>query len=105
MIRKLLIFLGLMGYLWSYAGNGYDLLPNYVSTLKSNDVFPIVADGNAATILIDSDDWKGVVRAAGDLARDIELVTSKSVLINRPSASHAIIIGTIGKSKYKIGET
>ena len=100
MIRKLLIFLGLMGYLWSYAGNGYDLLPNYVSTLKSNDVFPIVADGNAATILIDSDDWKGVVRAAGDLARDIELVTSKSVLINRPSASHAIIIGTIGKSKY-----
>lgn len=97
-IRKLLLFLGLTACLWSYAGNGYDLLPNYVSTQKSNDAFPIVADGSAAAILTDSDDWKGVVRAAGDLARDIELVTSRPVSFNPPSASHAIIIGTIGKS-------
>ncbi len=64
-------------------------------------------DGTSPTILVDSDDWAGVVRTAGDLATDFGLVTgtngilsqSGTLTTNGTSSSPIIIVGTIGKSR------
>lgn len=44
--------------------------------------FDIYKNGIAADIYIDKDDWKGAVRAAGDLSSDIEKVTGKVAVLN-----------------------
>lgn len=41
----------------------------------AQEKFCIAKDGKAATILIDENDWKGVIRAAKDLGDDIRKVT------------------------------
>ena len=68
-----------------------------------SDRFCIAKDGRTATIVVDGDDWKGVVRAARDLGDDVRKVTgtaSDVVLCNRYAGqSGRLIIGTIGKSR------
>ena len=62
--------------------------------------FPLVRNGNAAALFLDSNDYTGVLRAAGDLQADIERVTgSKPALAtNLSPAGVAVIVGTLGKS-------
>ena len=65
--------------------------------------FDIVKDGKATPIVIDENDWKGVLRAANNLSDDVRKVTGvaspvkfdTSVPLHQPS----IIVGTIGKSQ------
>ncbi|MDR3734104.1 MAG: glycosyl hydrolase 115 family protein [Acidobacteriaceae bacterium] len=62
-----------------------------------------LADGEyTAAIVVDRNDWAGVLRAAGDLSQDIERVTTvRPRLLSDTSASKGsqiVIIGTIGKS-------
>ena len=45
-----------------------DLLIQYE---KSADAFCIAAKGKATAVCVSSEDWEGVVRAAGDLVNDI----------------------------------
>jgi hypothetical protein len=64
----------------------------------------VLAQGSrAATVWVDAGDWPGVVRAATDLQSDIERVTGvKPRFTSTPSApagGHAIIIGTLGRSR------
>ena len=47
---------------------------NYVTTHFTTNSFAL-CDGQAATILIDTNDWPGVVRAADDLMTDLHRVT------------------------------
>ena len=47
---------------------------NYVATRFTPNSFAL-CDGQAATILIDTNDWPGVVRAADDLVTDLHRVT------------------------------
>lgn len=57
---------------------------------------------NPAPIIVSTNDWFGVVRAANDLSADIGRVTGKSSTIYNESKSvgkNAVIIGTIGKSE------
>ena len=62
-----------------------------------------LCDGQAAPILVATNDWPGVARAAGDLAADLQRVTG-----NHPPVFHelksagknAVILGTIGKSEF-----
>ena len=64
--------------------------------------FCIAKDGKAATIVVDENDWKGVVRAANDLSDDIRKVTGTvSAVIDNSQLTidNSIIVGTIGKSK------
>ena len=63
--------------------------------------FCIARQGTAAPIIVDDADWKGVVRAANDLGDDVRKVTgvSPKIIKSRKSAKHAIIAGTIGKSR------
>src|SRR5690606_74870 len=60
--------------------------------------FPIVSNHVPLPIVYDTNDWKGTIRAIRNLENDFEKVTS-----NKPSnaiSKYAIIIGTIGHSKY-----
>lgn len=64
--------------------------------------FPIVSlQKSAAVLRFDSNDYKGVIRAVGDLKSDIDSVTgiSPKMLTLEAASEYEIIIGTIGKSK------
>ena len=71
--------------------------------------FCIAQDGKTAPILVDTNDWKGVIRAAQDLGDDVRKVTgtpsevvetSQLLTLNSQlSTVNSILVGTIGKSK------
>ena len=42
---------------------------------RSKDRFCIASNGSTATIVVDENDWKGVLRAANDLGDDVRKVT------------------------------
>jgi hypothetical protein len=74
--------------------------PDYVGTSAQRGSFPLVAK-TAAPILIDTNDWPGVIRAANDLGVDVNRVTGRSPTIStsaNSSDNNVVIIGTIGKS-------
>jgi hypothetical protein len=64
--------------------------------------FPIVSTSRSvASIQYDENEYKGVVRAIGDLQNDIDSVTGckPGILTSGSSAGYEIIIGTVGKSR------
>ena len=71
------------------------------------DRFCIAKDGKTATIVVDENDWKGVIRAANDLGDDVRKVTGTAspVRIEKLKKGKiedgvgSIIVGTIGKSR------
>lgn len=81
--------------------NTLSLLPNYVKYIGEDGDFQITANGNTANIIVDPNDWKGVLRAANDLSDDVQKVTGSvsSVITDTKLAPKTIIVGTIGKSK------
>ncbi len=83
------------------AGNGYDLLPDYVTTQSGGSGFCIADGGQVCDLCVDPADWAGVRRAAGDLCADIGRVTGRRARLEESDAlpHRAIIVGTIGRSK------
>lgn len=74
---------------------------NYVSFQETKGAFPVVYQGRATSIVISSEDWKGVGRAANDLQSDIEKVSGVKPSLNvyhTGSIAGSIVVGTIGKS-------
>src|SRR3954462_1849637 len=74
---------------------------SYVANTGAAGSFPLVQGQQAATLYVDSTDWPGVVRAAGDLQADVERVTKRKPAItgdNRGLTRNMVIIGTVGKS-------
>ena len=74
----------------------------YVDTVASKDSFALAQKDKLATIYVDSGDWPGVVRAAGDLQADVNRVTGFTPEITQKEADvgkNVVIIGTIGKNK------
>ena len=75
--------------------------------IMAQSAFCIAADGKTATIVVDEQDWKGVIRAANNLSDDVRKVTgtaskvtvANSSLFTLHSSLNYIIVGTIGKSK------
>ncbi len=64
-------------------------------------LFPLVHDQRAADVFVDSSDWTVARISAGDLALDIQRVTGiKPLLKNSPEglSTHAVLVGTLGKS-------
>ena len=67
-------------------------------------LFPVVSDGQAASILLSPEDWPGVHRAAADFAADIQRVSSvlpdvvNSTDSGGSGSALPIIVGTLGKS-------
>jgi hypothetical protein len=84
----------------SLGGTNPGLQTEIVSENASQNSFPLVRDGNAATLFLDSNDYAGVLRAAGDLQADIKRVTETkpALTTNLSPAGIAVIVGTLGKS-------
>jgi len=77
------------------------LLPfgRFVAEKTERGSFALVRGHAAAPIIVDSGDYKGVIRAAGDLQADVERVTGITPqLANVPSGTNTVLIGTLGKS-------
>jgi len=74
--------------------------PDYVQTNATPGSFPLVARA-AASIVVDTNDWAGVVRAATDLSTDVNRVTGRSPVMAhalKSAGKNVVIIGTLGKS-------
>ncbi|MDD5064498.1 MAG: glycosyl hydrolase 115 family protein [Phycisphaerae bacterium] len=74
----------------------------YVDTVASEGSFQLAKKNELAAIYVDSEDWAGVVRAAGDLRADINRVTGRTPKITNKETTlgkNTVIIGTLGKSK------
>jgi hypothetical protein len=74
----------------------------YVDFAYHAGEFSIVARNAVATLYVDSADFPGVIRAAGDLQADLQRVTNRSAVTSHDEkglGSNVIIIGTAGKSK------
>ena len=70
-------------------------VPQYVQYEKSADAFCIAAKGKATAVCVSSEDWEGVVRAAGDLVNDIRMVSgAEPQLIKNTSSSTPTILAT-----------
>ena len=87
--------------LFALAERGFALgQVTYVTDLPGPGSFPVVADGVAAALQVDTNDFAGVIRAAGDLQSDVFRVTGV-----RPEWSpgadglrpKVILAGTLGK--------
>ena len=82
------------------------LLCVWLSASAQSEKFCIAKNGKTTTIIVDENDWKGVIRAANDLGDDVRKVTGTSAkvlyqggMISFSSATPNIHVGTIGKSK------
>lgn len=74
--------------------------PNYIENTSAPGSFPLVAQ-SAASIVVDTNDWSGVTRAANDLRTDVNRVTGRSPVLAdalKDAGKNVVIIGTIGKS-------
>lgn len=73
----------------------------YVEASESAGSFALVGPDGAATLMVDSSDWPGVIRAAGDLQADIHRVTELTPQLVRDADSVTetmVLIGTVGHS-------
>lgn len=76
--------------------------PLLTSPTQFPSAFPLVAKGEAAPLLYDAADHKGVLRAIGDLQADITRVTGVKPVLITGSATKVlpVLIGTAGKSAH-----
>lgn len=75
----------------------------YISTEKGKGYFTIQGPSEQATLMIQSTDYPGVIRAFHDLQEDIYKVTDskpKLVVDQTPKSKYAILAGTYGKSEW-----
>jgi hypothetical protein len=75
---------------------------SYIETISARGSFPLF-DKNPATILVDTNDWPGVVRVANDLASDVQRVTGHKPEIStelKSAGINVVIVGTVGKSSF-----
>ncbi|WP_082087151.1 glycosyl hydrolase 115 family protein [Teredinibacter purpureus] len=73
----------------------------YISEKALRGSVALVSKDTTATLYVDSNDHKGVIRATRNLQTDIKRVSGQhAVIVNTQNAlgAHAVIIGTIGKS-------
>ena len=75
-----------------------------MNAMAQSKTFCIAKDGKTATIVVDEQDWKGVIRAANDLGDDVKKVCGtasevKTVNSQLSTVNSQILIGTIGKSR------
>lgn len=90
-------------FLIGLSTKSYAINPDkYVVNEASAENFPLASKGKIASILVDNNDFSGVLKVAGHLENDLFKVTDlHSNRINKISdtADFVVIIGTLGKSK------
>ncbi len=87
-----------------------------MTAVAEEQQFCIAKDGKTATIVVDENDWKGVIRAANDLSDDVRKVTGIKAPLSSPQLGGSpkvqqllpqsgevgrglVLVGTIGKSR------
>jgi hypothetical protein len=73
----------------------------YMEAVPRRDSFAVANGKLVATVVVDPNDFQGVVRAVGDLRADVHRVTGLTPRIADRDAAlgpNAILVGTIGKS-------
>jgi hypothetical protein len=76
--------------------------PQYVDTMPAKNSFPLVQNRLAAPLLVDTNDFPGVIIAANNLQTDISRVTGITpIMLSEESnpGTNVVIIGTLGKSE------
>ncbi|UJF31746.1 glycosyl hydrolase 115 family protein [Paenibacillus hexagrammi] len=71
------------------------------AAVENESGFPVFKDGVAADLYVSNSDYKQIVRAVGDLQKDIHAVTTKTPEIKHDVAAlsqHAMIIGSVDES-------
>ncbi len=84
----------------------------WIGAMAQTERFCIAREGKTASIILDADDWKGVIRAARDLGDDVRKVTGVASQVDlqssysvgmlpheRKNLQASILVGTIGKSR------
>ena len=104
MLKQLAFITSLLIYIAINAQNVKNtlgLLPNYVQQKPSENAFRIASGKLTSQMIVDPNDWKGVIRATNDLGDDVRKVsgTASQVIKDVKLSSGSIIVGTIGKSK------
>ena len=85
----------------AFTGRSFGFSMDIVSETSTPDSFPLLQDGQAATLFLDKSDYAGVLRAASDLQVDIERVSGvrpELTTNGAPSGTVAVIAGTLGKN-------
>ncbi|MEN0036589.1 MAG: glycosyl hydrolase 115 family protein [Cellvibrio sp.] len=70
---------------------------------SSKNNLVLIDNNNSAELIIDADEFPGVIRAAKNLQSDIEKVTNKKPPLNNlisDKSGDIVVIGTLGKSKF-----
>ena len=104
-LRSLVVFIAvnLLFIATTHAQQNRGLISDIIlEKSASGNEFPIVnAAKVAASLRYDVNDFKGVIRAVGDLKNDINSVTSvmPGLLTTEASTEYEIIVGTLGKNK------
>lgn len=98
-----LIFLLLWPATWLFAGTrSRDLSTfGYISSLKIPEGFALSKDGKTVPLVVDANDFPGVIRVAGYVQEDLGKVTGNrpDLLAGKlPSSGEIIVAGTLGKS-------
>ena len=77
------------------------LLVIATSVMAQSKTFCIAKDGKTAAIVVDEQDWKGVIRAAKDLSDDVKKVSgvASPIANSQLLIANSIIVGTIGNSR------
>src|SRR4051794_4885368 len=73
----------------------------YLTTQPGRGRFPLVEHGRAASIVVSSGDFPGVVRVVDDLQSDLESVSGIRPAVSRdaiPAGGAIVVVGTIGRS-------
>ncbi len=81
--------------IWAIGGK------SYISTTHGKDYFNLSTDGKSSPLVINSNDYTGVIRALQDLKTDIGKVTGVEpsvVFDTMPAQKEVVIVGTLGKS-------
>jgi hypothetical protein len=73
---------------------------SYISTKSSQGSFPLVAEGQSASLYLSTQDYPGVLKVAGHLQTDIKNVTGvePKIITDKYNENSIVIIGTIGKN-------
>ena len=94
--------LSLLGLFLLLSGSFATGQVRYVKSVYEPGSFTIVQGKSVARIYVDENDYKGVVRAAGDLQTDVERVCNLKPAIAHGTQGlgpNTIIVGTLGKSE------
>ena len=72
-----------------------------MNVMAQKEKFCIAREGKTAVMVVDEQDWSGVIRAVKDLRDDVQKVAGAvpDVVQGKKAIKGSIVVGTIGKSR------